>query len=217
MEYEILKSGSKGNCLIIDKKVMIDCGLSYARIKPYLKDIKLICLTHIHSDHFNKPAIKKIALEKPTIKFVCGKHLVNELINCGVRKNNIFALETDNWYNLGMLLIKIESLFHDVENVCYKIKYKDKKIFYATDTGRIDHIDAKDYDYYFIEANYESDDELDEKIRIAKENEEYCHYIRVKKTHLSQVQCLDWLYKNRSNGEYVFMHQHEEDKETEEN
>lgn len=109
-----------------------------------------------------------------------------------------------------MLKIKIESLFHDVENVCYKIQYKDNKIFYATDTGRIDHIDAENYDYYFIEANYESDEELDEKINKAKENEEYTHLIRVKQTHLSQIQCLDWLYKNRkNNGEYVFMHQSE--------
>ena len=210
MEYEIIQSGSKGNCLVLDNKIMIDCGLSYAKIKDRLKNIKLICLTHIHSDHFLKSTIKKIALEKPTIKFVCGEHLIKPLIDCGARKNNIFALKTDNWYNLGMLKIKIESLFHDVENVCYKIQYKDKKIFYATDTGRIDHIDAENYDYYFIEANYESDEELDEKINKAKENEEYTHLIRVKQTHLSQIQCLDWLYKNRkNNGEYVFMHQSE--------
>ena len=131
--------------------------------------------------------------------------------------NKNWPLKTDNWYNLGMLKIRIESLFHDVENVCYKIQYKDNKIFYATDTGRIDHIDAKDYDYYFVEANYESDEELDKKIQLAKENEEYTHLIRVKKTHLSQIECFDWLYKNRGdNSQYVLMHQHE-GRKTEEN
>lgn len=56
MEYEIIQSGSKGNCLVLDNKIMIDCGLSYTKIKDKLKDIKLICLTHIHS---LRPLFKK--------------------------------------------------------------------------------------------------------------------------------------------------------------
>ena len=59
MKYEILQSGSKGNCLVIDNKIMIDCGLSYSKIKDKLKEVKLICLTHRHTDHFLKSTIKK--------------------------------------------------------------------------------------------------------------------------------------------------------------
>lgn len=49
MEYEIVQSGSKGNCTIIDKKIMIDCGLPFSKIKDKIKNVKIICLTHIHS------------------------------------------------------------------------------------------------------------------------------------------------------------------------
>lgn len=162
------------------------------------------------SDHFLKSTIKKIALERPTIKFVCGEHLIKPLIDCSVRKNNIFALKTDNWYNLGMLKIKIESLFHDVENVCYKIQYKDNKIFYATDTGRIDHIDAENYDYYFIEANY--DEELLEK-HIQKclddfDEENKLYYLRrVKRTHLSSLDAMNFIYNNmKKDSIYILLH-----------
>lgn len=49
MEYEILASGSDGNCTIINKIIAIDMGISYRRLKDYYKTIKLVLLTHIHS------------------------------------------------------------------------------------------------------------------------------------------------------------------------
>ena len=49
LDYEILKSGSDGNCLILNKYMAIDMGVNYKHIKPYLKELKVILLTHIHS------------------------------------------------------------------------------------------------------------------------------------------------------------------------
>ena len=48
MEYEILGSGSSGNAVIINKNIMVDCGLSFKKIEPYARDLKLVLLTHIH-------------------------------------------------------------------------------------------------------------------------------------------------------------------------
>lgn len=48
MDYEILGSGSSGNAVIINKSIMVDCGLPYKRIQPYAKDLKLVLLTHVH-------------------------------------------------------------------------------------------------------------------------------------------------------------------------
>lgn len=49
MHYEILKTGSKGNCIIIENILALDMGVSYARVKNYLKNIKLIFISHVHS------------------------------------------------------------------------------------------------------------------------------------------------------------------------
>lgn len=46
---EIITSSSAGNCYIYNKEVMVDVGVSYIKIKDYLKNIKLILLTHQHS------------------------------------------------------------------------------------------------------------------------------------------------------------------------
>lgn len=49
MKYEILATGSKGNCTIINDEIAIDMGIPYKKIHPYAKRLKLVLLTHIHS------------------------------------------------------------------------------------------------------------------------------------------------------------------------
>lgn len=49
MPYEIISTGSDGNCIIIGKNTMLDAGISYKNIKYYLKDIKMIFISHRHS------------------------------------------------------------------------------------------------------------------------------------------------------------------------
>lgn len=40
LNYNILKSGSDGNCVIFNDYLSIDMGITYKQIKPYLKKIK---------------------------------------------------------------------------------------------------------------------------------------------------------------------------------
>ena len=215
MNYNLIASGSSGNCLVIENKIAIDMGIPFSKIKDYVNDLKVVFLTHQHLDHFKKNTIYRLAKERPTLKFVCCSYLVPILIaECKVNKKNIIVLEIDKTYDLGMFKCKVYNLYHDVQNVAYVIKYNGKKIFYATDTGRIDHIEEPNCDYIFLEANYESDEELDKLIQEAEENGEFSHLKRVKYTHLSQVQCMDWLYKNMGdNSQYVWLHQHKDKKE----
>lgn len=210
MKYNILSTGSGGNCTIINDYLMLDCGLSYKKIKKYLKKVKVIFISHEHSDHFNSTTIKQLCYDFPNIKFVVGHFLVVKLLLCGVSKKNIIVLDTKKWYDIGIFKIRLDYLIHDVPNDCIHIEFKNGiKMFYATDTSTIDHIIAKDYDYYFVEANYDTDEEIDEKIRIAKENGEFTYLERVKKTHLSQLQAINWLDKNKKeDSNIIFIHQH---------
>ena len=86
MEYVIISTGSKGNAVILNGEILIDCGVPYKSIKPYVKDLKLVLLTHSHCDHFKPETIRKLASERPTLRFGCGKWLAQSLIACGVQK-----------------------------------------------------------------------------------------------------------------------------------
>ncbi len=218
MKYEIIQTGSKGNCLIINENIMLDCGISYSKLKNKLNKIKIIFISHTHKDHLLPTTIKKIAYEKPNIKFLVGKYLVSNLINLGVRKENIITFDLGKWYNIGIFNVKLDYLYHDVPNCCIHVEFKNKsKIFYATDTNTLDHITAKHYDLYFVEANYDTDEDIDQKIINSKINGDFTYLERVKDTHLSQLQALNWLDKNKKeNSRYVFIHQHIE-KESEKN
>ena len=49
MHYDIINSNSKGNAIILEDKIMLDCGVTYTKIKKYLKKIKIIFISHVHS------------------------------------------------------------------------------------------------------------------------------------------------------------------------
>lgn len=211
MKFEIIKSGSKGNCIIVEDKFMLDCGVPYKIISAYLKDIKLIFISHAHKDHLMPTTIKKIAYEHPNIKFLVGRQLVENLVKCGVQKKNICTVDLGKWYDIGICKIKLDFLFHDIPNFCLHLKYKDQTLFYCTDTSKISHVYAPDYTLYLIEANYLTNDDLDAKIIEAKKKGEFTYLERVKETHLSQLDAINWLDKNKGeNSQYIFIHQHEE-------
>lgn len=210
MKYNILKSGSCGNCIIVNDYLMLDCGLAYSKIKNYLDKIKIIFIGHQHQDHMKKTTIKKIAYNYPNIKFIVGNFLVADLVLLGVNKKNIITFDIGKWYDIGIFKVRMDFLYHDVPNNCLHIEFKNgEKLFYATDTSKIDHIKAEGYDLYLIEANYLTDDELREKIKEQEEKGEYSYYNRVLNTHLSQLQAINWLNENKgANSEYQFIQQH---------
>ena len=62
MKYNIISTGSKGNSLIINDFLMLDCGVSFKKIKPFYKKLNLVFIGHIHGDHFNKTCVKTLAM-----------------------------------------------------------------------------------------------------------------------------------------------------------
>lgn len=212
MNYRIIESGSSGNATIVENIILIDCGVSFKKLKDYYQELKLVLLTHIHSDHFNKTTLKKLVKERPTLRFGCCEWLVKDLIECGVDKRNIDVYDNISSFKYSdNLIVTTFDLQHDVLNCGYKLFVNDKKYFYATDTNSLENIEAKDYDMYFIEGNYEDKKQLEERKQKHIEKGEYYYEDRVEKTHLSQVQATEWLMENTgSNSQYIFMHEHKE-------
>lgn len=213
MNIEIIKTGSKGNCIIVENKFMLDCGVPYKMVESYLKDIKLIFISHKHGDHLNPATVKKIAYNYPNIKFLCGVSVNDDIVKCGVPERNVICLFEGKWYSLGLCNVKLDFLYHDVPNFALSLWYSNKTMFYCTDTSQISHVSALDYDLYLIEANYLTDDELDAKIVEAHDKGEFTYLERVRHTHLSQLQALNWLDENMGeHSKYQFIHQHIESK-----
>ena len=207
MTYELLKSGSDGNCIIVNKTISLDMGIPYQQIKPYLNEVKVIFISHCHQDHCKNSTIKKIAYNHPNIKFIVCKENVEHLIGLGIAKQNIFALDFGKWYSIGICKVKLEELYHDVANAAIKLDFNGYKCIYIVDTNKCSHIKAENYDYAWVEANYTTDEELQEKIKQAEENGEYTHLKRVLHTHLSQLDAINWLQTNNITN-YRFIHEH---------
>ena len=47
LQYNIISSNSKGNAIIFNDYLLMDCGVNFTKLKPYLDKIKVICLTHL--------------------------------------------------------------------------------------------------------------------------------------------------------------------------
>ncbi|CUP42805.1 Beta-lactamase superfamily domain [Flavonifractor plautii] len=208
--YEIISTGSKGNAVVLNQFILIDCGVPFKALRDYYRDLKLVLLTHIHSDHFNRTTIRRLAYERPTLRFGCCRWLVEPLVAAGVGKGNIDVLEPDVMYGYGLCNVIPVLLVHNVPNCGYKVHFPTGKVFYATDTNNLNGIRARGYDLYLIEANYE-DDAIREKIRQKKENQEYAYEYQVLHNHLSKAKCDDFIYANIGpGGQYVYLHCHQD-------
>lgn len=208
MNYKIISSCSTGNATIIRENILIDCGVSFKRLEKYYRKLKIVLLTHIHRDHFNKTTIKKIAEERPTLRFACCNWLLDPLLECGVNRRNIDVLEIGTKYNYKLFKVVPIKLYHDVPQCGYRVLFDDYKIIYMTDTKTVEGISAKNYDLYLIEGNYD-EDEIENRIKEKQKNCKYVYEFRAKNTHLSKQQASDFLLNNLGeNSEYIFMHQH---------
>ena len=210
IDYHVISTGSKGNAVLIHGMVLIDCGVPYKKIEPFLHQIKLILLTHIHGDHFRGTTIRRIAAERPSIRFSCGRWLVDSLIKSGVPERQIDVLEMDYQYDYGIVTVIPVRLTHDVPNCGYKLHFGDGKVFYATDTNNLNGIVAPNYDLYLVESNY-TDEDIQTRIDSKKENGQYAYEYNVLRNHLSKAKCDDFIYRNIGpNGSYVYLHEHED-------
>lgn len=211
--YHIISTGSVGNATVINRFILVDCGVNFKALEPFYRDLKIVLLTHIHTDHFQKTAIRILAQMRPTLRFACGRWLVKPLLECGVATQNIDVLEPNIIYNYGLCNIIQVPLHHNVQNCGWKIHFPIGKVIYATDTNDMKGVIARDYDLYLIEANYD-EEEIRERIREKQANGEYAYELQVLHNHLSKEKCDEWISRNIGRkGEFVYMHCHREDDE----
>jgi phosphoribosyl 1,2-cyclic phosphodiesterase len=125
MKFSILRSGSSGNCTLIDHnccKILIDAGMSQKRIKEALEEVDLdpteisaIVVTHLHSDHCNYSTLqicRKFGIEL----FVHDKNVVP--LRSVLQKDRFsddLKIKTfnDQVFQIGTLVFKPFDISHD--------------------------------------------------------------------------------------------------------
>ena len=221
MKLSSISSSSKGNCILVENNnssILVDVGISRKKAEEGLEffgkkpeNIDGIVITHEHSDHFNFSTISRLALERPTLRFACGKFLLKKLVQAGVSYTKIDILTPGVWYRYNKdIAVSPIVLYHDVPNYGYRLLVKGKKIIYATDTTTLEGIKAYNYDYYLLEANYE-EDEIQQKIEEKEKAGQFVYEYRVLKTHLSKEECDNFLLENIGEKSiYQYLHRHED-------
>lgn len=223
MTCEIISTGGKaGNAVLVNGQYLFDCGVPFGRLKPYLKRIKLVFLTHIHGDHFKEHTIYRLAKSHPMIRFVCSINLLPELVcRAHIPLERIVLVTPEQSpktipgaFPGEWVTVYTFPLIHDVENVAYVIKIEggeqDGTAMYATDTHHIP-FNAPDLDLYMIEANY-SREEIDARKAAKAAAGDFSYESRVEASHMSLETAVEWLrdncdhYKSR----IVFLHGHTE-------
>lgn len=204
--YNIISSSSEGNAIVYFDSVLVDCGVSYKKLQKYVLGIQLVLLTHTHKDHFNIKTIKRLAFERPAIRFGCGEFLSDQLKDVP----NVDVYKPGVIYNYGAFQISPIILYHDVPNFGYRIFQEGKKIIHATDTHTLDGISAKNYDLYALESNYDEDTIWD----IIKDKEDHGEFAYQKgsiNSHLSKQQAHNFILKNAGkNYKFIMLHQSKE-------
>lgn len=214
MNCNVIATGSSGNAVILADTILLDCGVPFKALEPHLRAFRLVLLTHIHGDHFNPATVRRLAQERPLLRFGCCPWMVGPLIQqSGVRRENIDVYDPEcgaYFYDKSVGVIPF-LLPHDVDNCGYKIRINGEYALYATDTASLDGVEAPGYDLYMIEANFR-EKELEERIRRKTEAGEFVYEYREAASHLSMEKADAWLMANATPGksQVVYLHGHQE-------
>lgn len=206
--YNVIASGSTGNAVLYCDSILVDIGVPFAALRPYLYKIQLVCLSHLHTDHFNKSTLFRLCKERPTIRVGCCEWMLPELI--GLKNVDLYQIGTEYQYNgehgtsFSILPVK---LYHDTPQCGFKIFKGDHKIFHATDTCTLAGIEAKNYTIYAIEHSYDADTIFG--VIEEKESRGVFAYERgVIQSHLSEQAARQFIFNNAGeNYEVLRLHE----------
>ena len=220
MTCDVIATGSRGNAVVLDGNILIDCGVPFRDLEGIYQKLAIVVLTHIHGDHFAPETLRQLAFRRPTLRFLCPPWLHQPLRSIGISEKVIDTASTAYVLSYGRLpggsfpgvVFHMDPIPHDVPNCAWHIFFGGSEAaLYATDCGSLDAVEARDYDLYLLEANYK-EDELEERMQQKLAAGRYAYEPRAAANHLSQEQAKRWLAENAREGrsKVLFLHQHQE-------
>lgn len=200
LDYTVVASGSKGNCVVIEN-IMIDAGVPYKDIKEFLYNIDYLLYTHCHGDHFRESTFKRIREEFPNI-VIAGNKTLMEVANTDFD----IIIKDNEPFEIGDYTVTPFPGIHDVEVHGFEWYVGDTHIVYMTDSNTTEFIPTDDkYDYLFLESNHD-----ESKLAKAKGKNKKYHYPAYKNglRHLSTQQSKQFYLCNRRSRESKWIELH---------
>ena len=178
---------------------MIDCGVSFNKIKEHLYDVKYLLITHIHSDHIKPSTLHNIKKLFPKIQII-GNHEVHQIHGVDIIVNASFPIETEHY------IFTPFECEHDVLTYGFTWEHEGLSIIYATDTSSMKHAPNIEYDFFFIESNH-----CEKKVELILNQREKYGYDAYQgaKRHLSTQQAKTFYYTHRKNRDSQFIELHQ--------
>ena len=197
LDYNVIASGSTGNAVRIED-VMIDCGISFKRMKPELEKCKYLLITHTHSDHIKETTLNQIRRYFPEICIV-GNYEIAQRYNVDIVCNAGYP------FTVGTYCFRPFLLQHDALTYGYAWTVYGNEIIYATDTGSFDTCPYGKYDYLFMESNY--DEHKTEQMKSVHAGG-YSAYLSSTERHASRQQAKAFYYCNRRDADSKLIELH---------
>lgn len=198
VEYKLISTGSKGNAIIYEKEVLLDIGVSYKLLVDEIKDVKVVLMSHLHSDHYRAATLKRIVKQLPNVVIMCGIWFKPVLDNLELPDTvNVVCCDPNKWYKVGNIMFCPVSLYHDVANFGWRIKINGNKIFHATDTVKMEGITSHNDDLIAIESHHITsviDKTIEDKLNAGV----FCYEVGSKNSHLSEEDADEWINANKS-------------------
>jgi len=207
MTYQVIHSGSEGNAILYHEHILVDIGVPFASIKPFIYGIQIVLLTHRHHDHFTISALRRLAEARPALRIGCCEWMKEHLPNF----RNVDVYEIGKEYNYGSFSIVPVQLFHDIPNCGYRIFKGGYKIFHATDTSHLNGIEAKGYNLYAIEHSYDAE-VIDQIIDEKQSDGRFAYEKGAVNSHLSEQQARQFIFNNAGEN-YEVLRLHESGRE----
>lgn len=225
---KIISSGSQGNAVLYDS-ILVDVGVSFNKIRPYVHLITHVLLTHEHGDHLHEKRIASKTIRgmlsiNRHIVFIIPDYLVTQYkdeidalglnyISFHIKANGSIGRDIIVQPRYGLdVSIEPFDLFHNVHNVGYVLRFMEGdnvcQVVHATDTYSMpDNLNTIDFDYYCIEFNHD-EEIIQREIETSKELGEFSHKEKSVINHMSFQRANQWLSRQFINNKLISFYDH---------
>lgn len=188
MNLKCLGSSSSGNCYILSNEeeiLILEAGVKFSAVKEALNfdlsKVKAVVCSHLHGDH-SKYVRDFIYSGIPV--------LADESVFSHYSLPVSVIAKHQHEYKFGGFSVKPFSVEHDVPTFGFLLHHKEMgKTVFITDTGVVDYT-FSNLNNIIVEANFS--DEIIEK-NVMNGIIHPVHEKRVKMSHLSIEECMQWL------------------------
>lgn len=205
--YKIIDTGVDNSYLVFGS-VLIDVGVPFKKVAPYVKDIEFILLTHRHTDHIRPSTLGRILRMRPKVIMYIGPWLVPTIEKMEekeeIPKNRYKVIHPGYDYAQGRFEFLPIQVLHNVPNVGYFIH--DGKtgltVFHATDLSSHEGFSAMGADIVALEFNHISS-MMEELIKADLMSQGFSHYAESQHYHFSFEKARDFVDTKTKGEEYI--------------